>query len=218
MRMPSRKLRRSLEKATLEYEKNRDLATSYLSARGIDPLVAEKWRLGVVASPEPGHEHAAGRLSIPYTNRLGVIGLKFRCLIGHDCKAEKCPKYLQPLGQEDYLFNVLDVDEEGDTLHVTEGELDAIVLKAVLGEPVCGVAGATKWREHYPWHYKGWSRVLVWPDGDKAGDDLGSRFRKEVPAAEIVPMPQGHDITSLYVELGAEAIQKLAGKDDEDED
>lgn len=177
--------------------------------------MAERWRLGVCSDPEPGHEVAVGRLAIPYTNKLGVIGIKFRCITGHSCKEASCPKYLAPLGQEPYLFNVAAVDEDADTIHITEGELDAIVLAEVLGQPVVGLPGSSAWRQHHPWHFRGFSRVLVWADGDKAGQDLARMLRKEIPAAEIVTMPQGQDVTEVYVQLGAEGIIKLAGEDDE---
>lgn len=141
--------------------------------------------------------------------------MKFRCLADHDCKEAKCPKYLAPLGQEPYLYNVAAVDEEADTIHITEGELDAIVLATVLGQPVVGLPGANAWRPHHPWHFRGFARVLVWADGDKAGQDLARMLRKELSAAEIVTMPQGQDVTDVFVQLGAEGIIKLAGEDDE---
>lgn len=215
MRMPSQKQRRSLEKATARYEGQLELASGYLLARGIEVATARRWRLGVCSEPEVGHESAIGRLAIPYTNRLGVIGIKFRCMSGHVCKEHQCPKYLAPLGQELYLFNVTAVDDDGSTIHITEGELDAVVLAEVLGEPVVGVPGASAWRPHHPWHFRGFERVLVWADGDKAGQDLARMLRKELPAAEIVTMPQGCDVNSVYVERGAEAIRKLAGEDEE---
>lgn len=180
-------------------------------------MMAELWRLGVVASPEPGHENAIGRLCIPYINRAGVAAVKFRCLVNHDCKAEHCAKYTQPLGQETYLFNVLAVEDDATQIHITEGEFDAIILTSVLGEPAVGLPGATQWKQHYPWHFKGFDRVLVWPDGDKAGQDMASKVRKELPNAEIVGMPAGFDVTSLYLEAGEGALHKLAGEDEEDD-
>lgn len=217
MRMPSKRQLKSLEKATQIYEAEMGSALAYLTDRGISNETALAARLGVVASPEPGHEHAKGRLSIPYTNKLGVIGIKFRCLQNHDCKAESCPKYIIPVGQEEYLYSILDADEDADTIHITEGELDRVVLKQVLGEPAVGLPGASVWAPHHPFHFKGWSRVLSWADGDKAGQDMNRRIRKDVPGLECVAMPSGHDVTSVFLELGAEAIRKLAGLDEEDE-
>lgn len=217
MRMPSRKQLRSLEKATTTYQTEVSKAQTYLEGRGFSDETILAARFGVVTSPEPGHEYAVGRLSIPYTNKLGVIGLKFRCIIGHDCKAENCPKYVIPMGQEEYLYGVLDVDEDADTLHVTEGELDRWILKQVLGEPTVGLPGASVWAPHHPWHFKGWSRVLCWADGDKAGQDMVRRVRKDVQSLESVPMPSGHDVNSLFLEQGADAIRRLAGLEEEQE-
>lgn len=215
MRMPSPRQLKSLEKATTLYEAELIQAAAYLRGRGIDAATAKVARLGVVDSPEPGHEHAKGRLSIPYVNKLGVIGLKFRCVAGHDCKAEGCPKYIIPNGQDEYLYGVADADADADTLHVTEGELDCIILKQVLQEPCVGLPGASVWAAHHPWHFKGWPRVLCWADGDKAGQDMTRRLRKDIPGLECVPMPSGHDVNSLFLDQGAEAIKRLAGMEEE---
>lgn len=216
MRMPSVKQRRLLERAATKYQQQVQLASGYLGARGITREVATRWRLGVCSIPEPGHEVGAGRLVIPYLNRAGVMGLKFRCIQAHDCKAEQCPKYLAPLGQEAYLFNVLAVESDASTIHVTEGELDAVVLCEALAEPVVGVAGASVWKPHHPWHFRGFERVLVWGDGDKAGRDWARMLHKELSTAEVVMMPEGHDVNSLFVTSGAEALRKLAGDDGDD--
>lgn len=215
MRMPSKRQLKSLEKATQAYEEKLDLATDYLTARGVTKETAVAARLGVVDSPRAGHEHAQGRLSIPYVNKLGVIALKFRCLAHEDCKPYDCPKYLVPLGQDEYLYGLLDTDEDTDTIHICEGELDRLIVKQVLGEPAVGIPGATKWEPQWPWHFKGWSRVLCWADGDKAGREMAAKIRKDVPNLEVVPIPSGHDVNSLFLEVGAEAIKKLAGTEDE---
>jgi DNA primase len=216
MRMPSKRQLKSLEKATQIYEGKLALAMGYLTDRGITKETALEARLGVVESPEPGHEHAQGRLAIPYTNKLGVIGFKFRCIVGHDCKAEGCPKYIIPNGQDEYLYGVVDADDDADTLHVTEGELDRLVLRQVLGEPTVGLPGASVWAPHHPWHFKAWARVLGWADGDKAGTDMNKRLLKAISNYEFVAMPSGHDVNSLFLELGAEAVKRLAGLEDEE--
>lgn len=217
MRMPNASARKLLARAATNYQGDIDRAKVYLANRGFSREMAEAARLGVVASPEPGHEHAIGRLAIPYENKLGVIAFKFRCMRDHECKAENCPKYVAPLGQESYLYGVLDTESDAETIHLTEGELDRAVLKHILdGEPVVGVPGVQNWKPHFPFHLKGFDRVLVWADGDKAGQDFAAKVRKEVAAAEIVPMPTGYDVNRIYSELGAEAIRKLAGADDDE--
>lgn len=218
MRMPSLKQRRSLEKACTTYEGSLTAAIPYLEARGIDETTAKEHRLGVVTSPEPGHEQATGRLCIPYMNKAGVIGLKFRCMQAHDCKQSGCQKYLSLPGQEIYLYNVAAVDTDSPIIHIAEGELDAIVLSRVLNQPAIGVPGSAAWREHHPWHFRGFTAVLIWGDGDKAGADFARAVRKKITAAEIIPMPPGHDVNSLLLEAGADAIKKLAGQDDTEQD
>lgn len=201
----------ALELAVTAYEQHLISAASYLQGRGISREAAVAARLGVVVSPEPGHEHAAGRLAIPYLNKRGVTGIKFRCIQEHNCKETGCAKYLNVPGIETGLYNVRDVDAVSDVIHVCEGELDALVLRMVLDEPVVGVPGTQAWKPHHPFHFHGFERVLLWGDGDGPGRDLAARIRKEVPVAELVPLPDGHDVNSLFLAAGAGRLRELAG-------
>lgn len=213
MRMPSSAQMKSLEKAVSNYSKNLLTASGFLADRKLlDLEVLDRWRLGVVEEPEPGHEIYTGRLAIPYMNKAGVIGLKFRCLSDHECKAEGHEKYLALPGQPVFLFNVVACDSTADTIHVTEGELDAICLSRVFpDEPVVGCPGSGQWQPHWPAHFRGFERVLVWPDGDKAGNHMADKWRKEIPAAECVRVPRGQDVCSLYSSEGVEIFRVLAG-------
>jgi len=216
MRMPSSVQRKSLETALSSYQNSITLGLSYLIGRGLDLDMALKWGLGVVESPEPGHEHLVGRLVIPYYNKSGVIGLKFRCMVEHDCRDENShQKYMVPAGQEDYLYNVVACDTSGDVIHVTEGESDCWILSSIVPEPVVAVPGAGKWRPHWGSHFKGFDRVILWPDGDKAGRDMGNRWRKEIQSVEVVTMPSGFDVCSLFQAEGPEVFLKLTGASDE---
>jgi DNA primase len=212
--MPSSSQRKSLETALTNYQGSLTKGVSYLKGRGIDLDLAMEWGLGVVESPEPGHEMFRGRLAIPYYNKLGVIGFKFRCMGEHECAVESHVKYMALAGQEVFLFNVVACDTPSDTLHVTEGELDCIVLNRLVRDSVVGVPGSGQWKAHWPAHFKGFDRVIIWPDGDKAGRDMGNRWRKEIQAAEVVNMPTGYDVSRLFVEEGEAPFLKLAGVDD----
>jgi len=218
MQKPSKRQRKILEKATRNYQENLPEAIGYLQERGITETTARAARLGVVVSPEPGHEHAINRLSIPYVDKAGVYAIKFRCLVHEDCKPHGCVKYLGLPGQETSLYSVLDTDSTKDTIHITEGELDRLILTQVFtGEPVVALPGATQWKAHHPYHFSGFERVLIWADGDKAGQDLANRIRKDVRAAETIALPQGKDVTDMYLEFGADILRQMAGVDEGEE-
>lgn len=206
-----------MERATAAYEANTSSAIGYLTGRGITDIhVIAAARLGVVDSPELGHEHLIGRLVIPYIDMMGVYGMKFRCMMHDDCKAEGCTKYLALAGQEIGIYGICDTDSTRDTIHVTEGELDRLVLMQVFpDDPVVGIPGAQLWKPHHPYHLAGFERVLLWADGDKAGQDLANRIRHDVRAAEVVNIPRGKDVTELYLEVGADVMREMAGMDEE---
>lgn len=167
------------------------------------------FRLGVVSSPEPGWDRYVGRLAIPYFDRLGPVGFTFRCLRDHNCKEDNCPKYLQMEGQEVGFFNVLALDSDADTVHVCEGEIDAITLAQVVTDPVLALSGVSKWKPHFPYHLSGFERVVVWCDGDKAGKSMGAAFRQHISNSDVVNMPAGDDVNSLFCGKGAEAVRAL---------
>lgn len=188
---------------------NLPLAEDYLELRGISQSTAQAFSLGVVASAEPPYEKYVNRLAIPYLDRLGPIGFTFRCISGHDCKEEGCPKYLQMEGQEVGFFNVLSLDTDEEVAHICEGEMDAITLSQVVSGAVVALAGAKKWKPHFPYHFSGFERVMVWPDGDKAGEGMGMKVREHISNADIVHMPAGEDINSLFCSKGAAAVVAL---------
>jgi len=148
---------------------------------------------------------------------LGVYALKFRCLEHDDCKTVGCSKYMSPTGQETSIYGVLDCDSTEGTIHITEGELDRLILKQVFGEPVAGVPGVQNWKAHYPFHFSGFERVLIWPDGDKAGADLANKIQHQVRNAEVVSVPKGMDVTELFLSVGAEVMRQMVGEDDGEE-
>lgn len=216
---PNKKLRKALERAVTRYSESLSTANSYLRGRGIEEEAAEAARLGVVTSPEVSHEQYVGRLCIPYLDKLGVYAVKFRCMIEHSCKESSCSKYLSPLGQESSLYGVLDADAIATTIHIAEGELDRLILKQVFpGDSAISVPGAQSWKPHYKFHFGGFDRVVIWPDGDKAGEDLANRIQKDVRSAEVAPVPKGLDVTDLYVTSGADTLRQMIGEDDEDAD
>lgn len=224
-KLPSARQRKLLAKAQTVYQKDLSLAAGFLSARGISILDATEWGFGVVNSPEPSHERMTGMLCIPYYNMKGIIALKFRCMGDHDCKAEGHRKYDQPDNQTQFLYNLPALEKHERTAHVCEGELDARILgkvmasrvvHAVLAEPVVGVPGVDVWQAHWPAHFHGFERVVIWPDGDKAGRAMANTWSRKI-GAEVVPMPTGQDVTSIYLESGAKGLLELYEGDSDGE-
>lgn len=212
MQRLSSKQRLSLETAAEEYEKHVMRAASYLAERRISVATAMEARLGVVVSPiDETHEAFVGRLVVPYLNKSGVYGMKFRCIQPHDCKAVNCPKYLNVPGIETGVYGVLDVDEVSEVIHICEGEMDRLSLKQVLQQPTVGFPGANSWKPHHHCHFQGFDRVLVWAHPDKAGGELAARIRKEIPIVEVVRLPDGMDVNQILIDVGPELLLHLAG-------
>jgi DNA primase len=203
LRPLSPSVRDSLEMATAAYQKHLDVAEEYLAGRGISRAIAESHRLGVVVAPLLGHERMAGRLAIPYLGRGSVVsGLRFRSLDNGD------PKYLGLPGVELRLFNVRGLHEAGDTIHITEGELDAISLTACDLHAV-GVPGVTTWKKHHSRLLAGFTRVFIWGDGDGPGREFAQKLAREIEAAIVVPMPEGMDVNSLLVRDGPDVLRSM---------
>src|SRR3954466_1079197 len=126
LKLPTKKRREYVAKAVDLYAASLANVTSYLESRGIGSDTAERWQLGYVETPLPGHEDMVGRLAIPYLTPAGPLCIKFRCVESHDCKGTGCVKYLgEP--NENRLFGVWNFRHDDPVIHICEGELDAVV-------------------------------------------------------------------------------------------
>jgi DNA primase len=186
-----------LRKAATKYAANIFQAQDYLASRGIPMEAARLAQLGVVAEPEIGHEQYAGRLSIPYITKTGVVDLRFRSL-----NPAVEPKYMGLTGAETKMYNVLDIDRAGDYIGVCEGELDTITMSSCIGIPCIGVPGANSWKKHYTRLLADFQRVFIFADGDQPGTEFARSLARELPVT-IVQLPEGEDVNSMYVSNGA---------------
>lgn len=204
---------RSLLEAVTHYSQGLDeRAEEYLAGRGISRDVAKRFELGTVVDPINGHEEYEGWLSIPYLTALGAcVSVKFRRL--DDGK----PKYGQPTGQKQHLYNVVDVLTMSPRIVVCEGELDAVVVSGVIGIPAVGVPGVTAWKPHFPKLFTGYETVYIVGDNDakEDGTNPGQEFSKRVQSdlnnGSIVTLPTGMDINEFYLHEGKEATESLLG-------
>ena len=194
-----------LGKAAEKYAASIHLAEDYLKQRGIPLEVARLARLGVVETPEIGHEQYQGRLSIPYVTKTGVVDIRFRSL-----NPAVEPKYMGLTGAETKMYNVLDVERAGDFIGVCEGELDTLTVSSCVGIPCVGVPGANSWKKHYTRLLADFERVYVFADGDQPGKEFASSLARELPCT-IVQFPDGEDVNSYYIKHGSEAILQKAG-------
>lgn len=210
-------LKTALNEATGRYEMFVDEANDYLAGRGIDAEAASAARLGVVYDPIAGHERFEGWLCIPYVTSGGVVGLKFRCIEDHDCKAVKCQRYDSPSGQKARLYNAQSLADGGSVVVVVEGEIGAIIAQGALSVPCVGTPGASAWEPWWPRCFSDFDRVIVVADHDakEDGSDPGrkhaEKVRKSIEGAELVLPPAGHDLDSWIHLAGVAEVRRAMG-------
>jgi len=205
-----------LEEAVASYEGalGEDLhAVQYVLDRGIDQQTAVTFRLGVVADPLPGHERFRGWLAIPYLDRHGKpLTVRFRCLENHNHRDQYHGKYMSITDDPARVFNVGAIHRATDTIHVTEGELDALVLNQ-LDLPAVAIPGASGFQGHHRRMLAGFNRVWCWGDPDDAGADFVNKVTRMLRSAKAVRLRDG-DVTENYLAGGADAIYSLIEQDD----
>ena len=178
-------------------------AASYLAGRGLTKEVASTFLLGSVVEPSAGHEHAVGRLSIPYITPAGVVGIKFRAI------GDGTPKYLWPTGQKIGLFNVGDLHKYSDTIAICEGEIDTIIVSSFTGIPAVGVAGVSQWKPWFPKLFESYTRILIFADNDikedgrNPGQELAGRIKEDLNTATVVWLEPNLDVNETYLKYGS---------------
>lgn len=211
--MLSDEQRKSLELAAEMYARDVEVALPYLEVRGVGRDTALSAGLGYVTTPAiPEHNHARGRLAIPYITPAGVVGMTFRCIQDHNCReVDRHSKYVKPSGQVTTLYNVKDCHTSSLDIHIAEGELDTLTLSALCSLPAVGIAGAKNWQEWWKEVLSDFRRVFVFCDGDEAGRQLGNKIQKEVGRSVIlIHLPDGEDVNSMYLKYGPEKLREMA--------
>lgn len=160
--------------------------------------------------PAPGHEHAVGCLAIPYRTPTGVVGIKFRRV------DEGTPKYIWPTGQKVGLFNVVDLHQRSSVIAICEGELDTLVMSALVGVPAVGIAGVSQWKPHFPKMFEGFERIVIFADNDlkengsNPGMELAKRIKEDLDKAVVISLPDNRDVNAVYGEIGKDWLYERA--------
>ena len=181
-------------------------AIRYLQGRGITKEAAIAHKIGYVGVPRIGHERYIGRITIPYITPTCVNEIRFRALGDIDG-----PKYLSRDGAATHLYNVGAFNVDSDFIAISEGEFDTVIASSVCGIPTVGLAGANAWKPFYRRAFTDYHRVFVLTDGDQAGWDLGKKIATAIDVAVVVSMPDGMDLTDVYLQEGVEGIKGRLG-------
>lgn len=204
-----------LAQATTKYKEDLpgSKAEEFLEARGLrNPSIAaevDKFRLGYVADPLPGHELYQGMLAIPYIRQApggswSVVSMRFRC-VTPECDHPNHGKYMSAPGDTPRLFNTLAITSSDDVIAICEGEMDAITAQ-VCGVPAVGIAGVESWKPHFREPFLGYETVFILADGDEPGMKLATKIAKILPNAKVLPMPPGEDVNSIVLKHGKKAL------------
>lgn len=172
--------------------------------------VTDRFRLGYVADPLPGHEMYRGMLAIPYlrqaeTGDWSVVSMRFRCIQDHNHSGHG--KYNTMAGDRPRLYNTRSLVQAHDTIAICEGELDAITALAC-GIQSVGIPGATAWQPHFREPFLGYESVYVLADGDEAGMRFARSIAETLPNAKIIPCPPGEDVNSWVLAGGAGQLKE----------
>lgn len=205
--------REALEEATSSYQGRLTAPVAqYLKARGIDKATAATFRLGVVSDPFPGHDRYRGFLAIPYLDREGKpLSLRFRCLEDHVHRDHYHGKYMSITDEPPRTFNIRAVHVALDTIHIAEGEFDAMILTKA-GLPAVAIPGVQMWANRHRRMLAGFNRAYVWGDPDDAGADFVNRITRALRSAKGVRLRDG-DVTDTYMAGGADALLALISEE-----
>lgn len=187
-------------------------AWEYLKRRGLSPKVIAGARLGVVHDPRPEHLRYRGMLAIPYLAGDGhPVQVRFRCMKDHNHRDFGHGKYNTVSGDPARMFGIDSLLEgrrdHRSPLHVTEGELDSLVLRG-LGMYAVAMPGATLWKRHHTKMLEGFNRIFIWGDPDEAGAEMVTNIKRHLRQAVSVGLRDG-DVNETFLKHGPEGIRRL---------
>lgn len=147
-------------------------------------------------------------LVIPYLHHTGYpLTMRFRCIEQHE--HEYHGKYNSLTDDPVRVYNTEAIRLAGDTIHVCEGEFDAMVLNSI-GLHAIAIPGAHTWKGSHRRLLAGFSRIWVWADADEAGAEFANKITRSLRTARKVRLPKGLDVTDLFIQSGRSADALLA--------
>lgn len=190
------------------YLKDSAKAATYLKNRGITGEAARDFKLGYVKEPLENHDEMVGMLCIPFITPTGVSALRFRRIEGSG------HKYHQELGTYTPLFNVRDLHRPETHIAFCEGELDGLVMSALVGVPSVAVAGLGQWVKNgkfYKRILQDYDRVFVCMDTDDKGEGqkTAGQILRTLPNGVNIKLP--FDVNDTFLQYGREFILKELG-------
>lgn len=204
--------RAALEDTVSRHEKSvTPAAARHLAARGIDHATRATFRVGVVATPAPGHNQFAGWLAIPYLRHDDVpLTIRFCCIEDHDHSEHHHGKYMSLPDAPARMFNVRAIHQADDVIHIADGEFGAMILNRV-GLPAVAVPDASGWAAHHRRMLAGFRRVYVWGGLDDDGSDFVDVVCRSLRLARGVHLRAG-GVVDTFLTGGAAALYALIGE------
>ena len=182
-----------------------DEAQGYLTGRGLDPLTIAEARLGYV---HLNGSRFSNSVAIPYFDAQG----RHRMTRYRRLNPGTRLKYDWLKGSHPHLYGIERVSEP--VVYICEGEFDSLILTQC-GFPAVGLVGALSgWQRPWRYLFRDCDMVLVVMDTDPSKQDelgrergmTGQRAAQKIAAAvgmvtnvDIVELPMGEDVTSLYL-------------------
>jgi DNA primase len=173
-------------------------ALAYLTDRGLSEETILEAQLGL------GTEGVfRGWIAIPYFDGQGRWRMnRYRSLP----PTEKAYRYRK--GDHPSLYNVGAVDEP--VVAICEGEFDSLILRQ-LGLPAVALPGVNQWRREWRWLFRNSDLVYIFVDHARETEEDARNAERRAMAAmratigmvtdvEPVEMPEGMDITDLYLQ------------------
>lgn len=222
MLVPSSSQREFLEKASRKYadELTAD-AVEYLKGpkRGLNEEAIERFRLGVVVDPLPGHESYRGLITIPYLTAYGVTTIRYRRLSDLNPQAVDLEdldatgaKYLTMPGDPVRIFNPEALQRGTRAICLTEGEFDCMVAE-MCGMPCIGLPGAQSWQPAWTRLLEQYDAVFFLQDDDEAGRTMAKTLAKPLRGNLRTIVMDGGDVTTFFLQNGREGLrEKVLGK------